>query len=169
MPQARHRVARSATAEHRRARSATDASELVAVEQVRLAVLAERQQQRGLAIGVVDVDRQRTDAAQVGVGPVERLPVGRREVVARILRALEIETETDDGLAIGPLAGAQRISGRDEQRSAVIADAAGRPDPATDTAGAPGGDSLGIVEIDADDPAAVLPAIAEMTAIGDVK
>ena len=85
------------------------------------------------------------------------------------MRALEIETETDDGLAIGPLAGAQRISGRDEQRSAVIADAAGRPDPATDTAGAPGGDRLGIVEIDADDPAAVLSAIAEMTAIGDVE
>src|SRR5207245_11303035 len=67
-----------------------------------------------------------------------------------------------------PARGTDWVPGGDEQRPPVAADAPWRPDAPASPTRAPNDEILRIPQANADDPAAVIPAIAEMPAIGDI-
>src|SRR5207237_10895364 len=77
----------------------------------------------------------------------------------------QIGREPEHRLAIGPVARAHGVAGRDIERDPVAGDAARRPDTAAAAAGPPRRDTLRIAERHADDPAVVIAAIAVKTAI----
>src|SRR5271157_523509 len=110
---------------HARARErAANAAEVVAVEKVGLAALADLEDQLPGPACVRDVERGRRGSAEVEVVTIEVAPVCRGEKVAGFVRGSEIGPEAQHGFAVAPLACAKRVAGRREQRLSITADAA---------------------------------------------
>jgi hypothetical protein len=147
--------------------AAAEPAEIVAVEQIAMRVLAEREDQRLAAGRARHVERQRVGAAEIGVALVEQVPVTRREEIGRLLIVAQAAMQPNDRLPVLPEIGSHRVAGGDKQRLPVAADAARRPDAAAARPRAPGDDVAGVAQADADDPAMVVAAIAGMAAIRD--
>ena len=146
--------------------AAAEPAEIGAVEQIGLLVLAEREHD-GRTAG--QIERQRVGAAEIGVPCIEGAPVRRGEKVGIALGMPQIGREPEHRLAIGPVARAHGVAGRDIERDPVAGDAARRPDTAAAAARPPRRDTLRIAERHADDPAVVIAAIAVKTAIRDIE
>ena len=112
----------------------------------------------------LDIQRHRIAPAKVGVAVVKRMPIGRCEEVALVIRAMQIWRKADDSLAVAPCRCPECIAGGHEQRLLRNCDPPGRPDPAAPAARGPGDQSFRVMERYADHPAMVIPAIAEMAA-----
>ncbi len=80
----------------------------------------------------------------------------------------QIREHAKDCLAIAPLPRPEGIAGRKKQRAPVTGDPARSPDAAAARPRMPADNIAGIVQIDADDPAAVVAAIAKMSAIRNI-
>src|SRR5206468_3467219 len=145
-----------------------DTAEAVAIEQVGTGVLAERQKQRRTPASPRHIERQRVGAAEIGIAIVERAPVGRREIALRAVVTTQIRGQAKDRLAVAPARNVDRIAGGDKQRAAVAGDPARRPDPPSPPPRAPTDDIARIAQANADDPAAIVPAIAVMPAEGHI-
>src|SRR5277367_1735270 len=146
---------------------AADTTEIVAIQKIGLAVLAECQNQPRHSTYVSHLDRKRIGAAEVPVAIVERLPVGRREEITAARRALQVGAEPEDGLPVGPFRSVLGIAGRDEDRMTVVTDAARRPHAPARSARAPGIDRSRIIETYSDDPSMILTAVTKVPAIGN--
>src|SRR6516162_9776584 len=149
--------------------AAADAAEIIAIEDVGMRVFAERKDERLRAAGRGHVEGHRIGAPEVGIALIERVPVRGREKVLRLVVAGQVWRQTENRLTIGPGRRTKCIAGGNEQRAAVAADATRRPDAAAAAARGPGDDITRVIQANADDPAAIIPAIAEMTAIGHIE
>src|SRR5215469_808149 len=149
--------------------AAADAAEIIAIEDIRVSVLAEGEDERLRAAGRGHVERHRIGAPEVGIALIERVPVRGREKVLRLVVAGQVRRQTEHRLTICPGSRAEGIAGGNKQRAAVAADAAWRPDAAAAGARGPRDNITRIIQANADDPAAIIPAIAEMPAIGHIE
>src|SRR5208337_28481 len=144
---------------------AADTTEIVAIEEIGLAVLAESQHQACPVTAISHIDRERTNATKILIVIVEGLPVGGREEITGTGRTFEIGAEPDDGLTIGPFVGVLGVAGGDEQRAPVVTDAAGRPHATACGTRGPSRDRAGILEAYPHDPAMIRPAVAKVPAV----
>src|SRR5205814_999719 len=148
--------------------AAADTAEPVPIEEIGTGILAERKQQCRTPASPGHIDRQWVGAAEIGITIVERAPVGWREIALRIVIAMQIGGQAKDRLTVAPGRNIERIAGGNKQRAAVAGDPARRPDPPSPSTRAPANDIAGIAQANAGDPAAIVPAIAVMPAIGHI-
>ena len=121
-----------------------DPAKTVAIEQIGVARLAYGEDEPSNAFGAGNVERNRGGPAKVPIGSIEEAPVRGGEVIAGIDRAGEAGTEAQDGFAIAPPAGVERVASRDEQRFSVADDSALSPNAA---AARPGREALDLGRI----------------------
>src|SRR5271156_4283084 len=144
---------------------AADTTEVVAIEKIGLAVLAEGQHQVCFTMAISHIQRERTNASKILIVIVEGLPVGRCEVVTGARRTFEIGAEPHDGLTIGPFLGVLGVAGGDEERAPVVTHATGRPHATSFGTRGPNRDRAGIVEAYSHYPAVIRSAVTEVPAI----
>src|SRR5207253_4234924 len=102
--------------------------------------------------------------AEIVVALVELAPVRRGKECAFVVGPPQVRPQREHRLAVAPGFRVECVAGGDEQRFAVAADPARRPDAAAAPARRPACHVFRVLQRDADDPPAILPAIAEMPA-----
>ena len=100
---------------------------------------------------------------------VQRRPVRRREVVARVVRERRPGREADDGLSTAPGGGALGVAGHRVDEGPVAGQAAGRPDAAARGDRVPALHLRGVGHRDAHDPPVVRVAVTVVPSIGDIE
>ena len=146
---------------------AADAAEVVAIEQIGVAVFSDGEDQLPDAPGARDVEGNRRGAAEIEVVVVEIFPVRRGEIVALGDRAGEVGTETQHRFAVAPFLVVCGVAGRGEQRLSVAGDASLRPDAAGSRARREAHDLAWLCSRKTDDPPVIDAAIAGEAAIGN--
>src|SRR5262249_3256364 len=114
---------------------AADPAHVGRVDEVRVAVLAQRQD--GLRAPAREIQDEGARAAAVPGAAVEVLPVAGRVVVHRVLGEAQVEAEAKDALAAGPGRGAAAVAGGHVDGVAVARRAAGTPHARLAVVGAP--------------------------------
>ena len=147
---------------------AADASEIRAVGEIGVAVLAESDHALGFACAM-DVDRQRFGAAKILITVVERFPVRRREEIMGIGGMGQPRMKANDRLAIRPVAATERIARGDEQIGSVTGNSALCPDSAACVCRLPVGIQSRRARIDLRNGPVIVAAIAEMSALVHVE
>ena len=117
--------------------TAADAAEVVAVEQIGLAILAERKHARLGSAYRRHIEQHRVGAAEIGIARIERMPISGRKVIACIIGMMQIGRQTDDRLAVREARRPEAVPGRDKQGVAIRARTRRGPDPGTAGAGRP--------------------------------
>src|SRR6516164_5214523 len=114
-----------------------DAAQVIAVEQIGLAVLPKREDQSLGASTTGRLERKRVGAAEIGIAGIERLPIRWSEEILRLARPPQVRRQAYYRLAVTPGRGAERVAGRHKQRFSVTADSARCPDAASSRACGP--------------------------------
>src|ERR1700722_17240740 len=107
---------------------AAEAAEIIAVEEVGVAVFADGEDQPPDAFGARNIDRKRRGSAEIEVAGVKVAPVRWRKKVALGDRAGKVGTEPQHRFAIAPFLDEYGVAGGDEQRLSIAGDPALRPD-----------------------------------------
>lgn len=147
-------------------RGTGNTAEIVAVEQISIAIFAQREHKlRRCSPGYIDDSC--ANAAQIGVSVIKIEPIARRPVVGRLTRPCRSRLQTDNGFATHPVAA--RIEGvpcDDKHVCAIAGNPAVSPDAAADRRCSPAMHITRIVDVHTDNPAMIVAAVAEVARVG---
>jgi hypothetical protein len=147
-------------------RGAGDTAEIVAVEQISIAIFAQREHKlRRCSAGYIDDSC--ANAAQIGVAVVKIEPIARRPVVSGHAGPGRAGLQSDDSFAAHPVAA--RIEGVpcDDKHVCVIAsNAAMSPNAAAHGRRRPSMDIGRIVYVNTHNPAMIIAAVADIARVG---
>jgi hypothetical protein len=148
----------------------TDTSEVAAIEQIRIAIFAERNDQPG-GRRARYIDKQWARAAQIFVIRVEELPVGRRPVITRVIAKDGPWLKANHCLATTP--GISRVckgvTGDNKRIVAIAGDTASGPHPTAEPTRSPPNHTGRIIQRHSDYPTAIQSAITKVATIWDIK
>ena len=147
-------------------RGTGNTAEIVAVEQISIAIFAQREHKlRRCSSGYIDDGC--ANAAQIGVTVIKIEPIARCPVVGRLTRPCRSRLQTDNGFATHPVAA--RIEGvpcDDKHVCAIAGNAAVSPDAAAHSRCSPAMHISRVVDVHADNPAMIITAVAHVARVG---
>src|SRR5882757_7430598 len=149
-------------------RGAGNTAEIVAVEQISIAIFAQREHKlRRCSAGYIDDSC--ANAAQIGVAIVKIEPIARRPVVSGHAGPGRAGLQSDDSFAAHPVAA--RIEGvpcDDKHVCAIAGNAAMSPNAAADGCCSPSMHIGRVVDVHSDNPAMIIAAVAHVAGVGRV-
>ena len=149
-------------------RGTGNTAEIVAVEQISIAIFAQREHKLRRCSSR-HVNHRGADAAKIGIAVVETEPIARRPVVGGLARPCRSRLQTDNGFATHPVAA--RIEGvpcDDKHVCAIAGNAAVSPDAAADSRCSPAMHITRIVDVHTDNPAMIIAAVAHVARVGRI-
>ena len=149
-------------------RGTGDTAEIVAVEQISIAVFAQSEHKlRRCSSG--HIDDCRADTAEIGIAVIEAEPIRRRPVVGGLTRPCRSRLQTDNGFAAHPVAARiERIPCDDKHVCAIAGNAAVSPNAATHRRCSPTVHIGRVVDVNAYNPAMIIAAVAHIARVGRV-
>jgi hypothetical protein len=138
---------------------ASNASQVVLVEQVRTTVLAKSKNENLIA----DREGKRGCPTEVEIPRVERTPILRGKIVL-VAGPVQIGSKAEHGFTIAPVGGTKRVACRDKEGLTNSADSSRCPDAAASRACGPAEHLSRFLQGHPDNPAVVIATIPEVAA-----
>jgi len=140
-------------------------AEIVAVEQISIAIFAQSEHKLRRRSSRY-IDDSCANTAKIGVTVIKTEPIARRPVVGRLTAPGRSCLQADDGFAAHPVASrVKRIAGHYEHIGAVTGNAAVSPNAATHRHCSPAMHIGRVVDIHADNPAMIIAAVADVAGV----
>lgn len=147
-------------------RGTGNTAEIVAVEQISIAIFAQREHKlRRCSAGYIDDSC--ANAAQIGVAVVKIEPIARRPVVSGHPGPGRARLQSDDSFATHPVAARiECVPCDDKHVCAIASNAAMSPNAAADRCCSPAMYIGRVVDVHANNPAMVIAAVAHVAGVG---
>ncbi len=143
-------------------------AEIIAVEQVSIAIFAQSEHKLRRSSSR-HIDDRRADASEIGIAIIETEPIRRRPVVGRLTRPCRSRLQTDNGFTAHPVAACiEGVSCDDKHVCAIAGNAAVTPNTAAHGCCSPAMHIGRVVDVHADNPTMIIAAVAHVAGVGRV-
>jgi len=143
-------------------------AEIIAVEQVSIAIFAQSEHKLRRCSSR-HIDDRRADASEIGIAVIETEPIRRRPVIGRLTRPCRSRLQTDNGFTAHPVAARiECVPCDDKHVCAITGNAAVPPNAAAQCCCSPAMHVTRVVDIHTDNPATIIAAVSVVARVGGV-